>query len=203
MTLLFFSSSKEEPQARPRWRTFWRSLMDIVRIRNTWVMVGIACLGGAAVTLMNNLLLNQALRPMDDSGYNVYHIFYAILGVLLGGFLSDRLGRRSSLAIGLGLLATVASVKAVSIGILNPDASASLLFTLTVYGAIGWVSTSAFALFMDHCDRRLAATMICAFIGAFSATPSVMRTVYVRLAMDSGLPILLWGVSGRRWAERC
>lgn len=110
-------------------------------------------------------------------------------GALLGGYLSDRIGRR--LAVGAFLGASVAAVLLIVLAdLISPaDVHAARIGSLVLlYLTIGLFTASSYALFMDLSDPRLRATQFSTFMGATNLCEAIAALAVGRLIAGLGYP---------------
>lgn len=107
-------------------------------------------------------------------------------GALLGGFVSDRLGRR--LSAGLALLALGGAIALLGIGdpsTADGETSTAVRLVL-VYLTIGIFTASSYALFMDLTTPAIAATEFAAFMGVTNLCESISAKSVGRLIEEHG-----------------
>lgn len=113
-----------------------------------------------------------------------------IIGALIGGVVSDWLGRRK--AVGFFLTTLVVSILALAaFDSLNEFKTSQGMFVLLAifYFCIGLFTSSSYALFMDITDPRLGATQFSAFMGATNLCESWSAFVVGRFIGGLGYPL--------------
>ncbi|MDP3938882.1 MAG: MFS transporter, partial [Deltaproteobacteria bacterium] len=134
-----------------------------------WMGLGFAALGGAAFeaagAVAGPFLIDQGLSEQAVGTFYLAAVAAMLLGALAGGPLSDRGGRRR--IVELFVLLTAGGVFALALSVragAGPDLLQGLFVGL--YLAIGLLTASSYALFMDITDTRLRATQFSAYMGA-------------------------------------
>jgi len=143
--------------------------------RTTWIGVSIALLAGAAMeatgTVAGPLMIDRGISK-EQVGF-----FFALpavvcmaLGALLGGLLSDRYRRTTSLSV--AVVAMGLAVCGVALVATQPSGAAPLLLMASLGLAhllFGSLTACWYALFMDLTDPALGGTQFSAFMGAVNA----------------------------------
>ncbi|MDH4071033.1 MAG: MFS transporter, partial [Ignavibacteria bacterium] len=154
-----------------RWREFLIAARQTVLKKPVWSGLIVAAIGGAGFEAVGAI----AGPFMIDHGLTTAQVgfFFSfpaiggmIFGALAGGFASDRLGRRRSVALFLVLLA-LSILALAGAGYFSPGLQGDFLLVLltAVYCCIGLFTASSYAFFMDLTDPRLGATQFSAFMG--------------------------------------
>lgn len=163
------------PLAR-RAGTVGRNVLAALREPSTWAGLAFALLGGAAFKSLE-VVVGPYLVDRDYSEKQIGlftagpMILAMIAGSLTGGWLADRLERRTFVAI--ALLAFVLPIA----GLAATDAAFGsgphllVLLTLTALG-IGLFTAASYALFMDLTRPEVAATQFSAYMGATNGCES-------------------------------
>ena len=171
-------------------RHAWRVLKD----RGTRAGFVVAILAGAGFEGVGAV----AGPYLVDRGYDavVIGMFFAagtiptmLLGAFLGGRLADRYGRSITARSGVLLIAALILVLVIA-DPLTPQADAARLVILgMIYLAIGFLTVSSYALFMDLTQPRLGATQFSAFMGATNLCEAWSGFTAGRLATAFGYPV--------------
>jgi MFS transporter, PAT family, beta-lactamase induction signal transducer AmpG len=182
----------ETPGFQPAFRMFRNHLQDAIRRRTTWLGLAFAGVGAAgfeAVGAVAGPFLVDVGLSEEQTGW-----FFAIptvagmmMGALLGGYLSDKLGRKK--AVGLFLLLFVADIFLLSAfyQVSGSSAVPIIIGLLSVlYFCIGLFTSSSYALFMDLTDPRLGATQFSAYMGATNGCESWSAFTVGRLIAGFG-----------------
>jgi len=169
---------RPEQKIRERLRHFREQLRHVSRSRSTWFGLLFAGIGGAAYEAVGAV----AGPFMIDRGISSHDvgIFFAIpsvlgmlAGALAGGFLSDKLGRRQSVAIFLILFVSVICALAGLDALVGESGRNWIVALLAIlYICIGLFTAASYALFMDITDPRIGATQFSAFMGATNGCES-------------------------------
>lgn len=151
---------------------FGSALREMLRRRTTWLGLAFAAIGGAAFesvgAVAGPFLLDRGLTQAHVGWFfTIFAVACPIGGALAGGYVSDRLGRRRTVALFLVLCAAAVLVLAGLDPLLEGPALTSRYASLAaVYLCFGLFTAAQYALFMDLTDPRLGATQFSAFMGA-------------------------------------
>jgi len=155
-----------------RLRAFLATLRAAFGRPRTWVALLFASVSGSAFEAVGataKLLLVD--RGLSDREVGVFLVLTDLVGLglggVVGGFLSDRFGRRRVVVTSsVGIAAAVLALASVC----DPLAGGSIAATLALLGAVylgtGFLVASTYALFMDLTDPRLGSTQFSAYMGA-------------------------------------
>ncbi len=181
-----------------RWREFGTRLRRVLELPSTWAVLAFAATSGVAFETIGSL----AGPVLVDSGFDDQAVasFFGVNtvvglagGALLGGWISDRLGRQLTVAVAsLVLSALGVALATVMRDVLapTPDAQVAIESLLTaVYCGAGVFTAASYALFMDATDPRLGATQFSAFMGATNACESWSGRLGGWLATREGTPV--------------
>lgn len=175
--------------ADPAARGFGRTLAAAGRRPGTWVGLLFAAVSGAAFegvgAVAGPFLVD---RGLDESSIGIFlagpAVAAMVAGALVGGVVSDRIGRVRAAGWFLGGICAVTAVLAASAGAAS---STALLAGLTaLYLGIGCFTASSYALFMGLTDPALGATQFSAFMAATNGCESWASLVTGRLAQSQG-----------------
>lgn len=167
-----------ERKIEERLKHFSAQLRRVSRSRSTWLGLLFAGIGGAAFEAVGAVagpfMIDRGI-PSHDVGlfFAVPSVLGLLAGALVGGFLSDKLGRRQSVALFLILLVSV--VYALSgVDVLFGESGGNWIVILLaiLYICIGLFTAASYALFMDITDPRIGATQFSAFMGATNGCES-------------------------------
>lgn len=173
---------------RLRARAFGHLLRSVLRRRATWVGLSFAALFGAAFEAVGAMAGPFLVdRGLDDASVGLFFALPAALGLaggaLLGGELSDRLGRRP--VVGLAGLAVAAAT--VTFALLDEGWGSWCALTAVFLGA-GVLTASSYALLMDLSDPRIGSTQFSAYMGATNLCESWSARLSGTLAVTRGYP---------------
>jgi MFS transporter, PAT family, beta-lactamase induction signal transducer AmpG len=188
LALLFLvpnNAGAPEPGQMPsgveeRFRAFAETLRAAFARRATWVALAFALIGGAAFestgALTSPYLVDRGV-PVETIGwFRTFAVMIAmIVGGLLGGVLTDRLGKVKATAIFLiGIIVTVLAL-ALADHLVGggPNGARVLMGILTLmYLCYGLFIAASYALFMRVTDPRLGATQFSTFMAATNGCES-------------------------------
>ncbi len=157
---------------RQRVQDFVGRIRIVLASRTTWLVLLFAGTSGAAFesvgAVAGPFLLDQGFSQSDVGlFFSIPAVLGMMGGALVGGFLADRMHRRSAVALTLMLIAGAV----IGLAVLTATSEADdhpMLFVLMalLYVFIGMFTAATYALFMDTIDPRLGATQFSAFMGA-------------------------------------
>ncbi len=201
---------------------FARTLAGAVRRRAVWLGLAFAAISGVAfeaIGVMSGPMMQARDLSTDAVGwFNLGpRVLGMVLGALVGGWVSDRWGRRRTVGVALVSLALTVAGAGASMLLEGPPGEWTLLALLSaVYLLIGAFTASTYAMFMDLADPSAAGVEFSAFMGAtnlcemwaaaamgamlgahWGFTWSLMLLAGVSLG---ALPILRFLPSGKRWS---
>jgi PAT family beta-lactamase induction signal transducer AmpG len=185
---------KEAPGITEAFRTFRTHLKEAVHRKTTWLgllFAGIGAAGFEAVGAVAGPFLVDSGLSGEQTGwfFAIPTVLGMMIGALLGGYLSDKLGRRK--AVGIFLLLFVADIFVISaLYARSGSSSISLIVGLlgVLYLCIGLFTSASYALFMDLTDPRLGATQFSAYMGATNGCESWSAFTVGRLIAGFGYP---------------
>lgn len=159
---------------KERFNGFLRLLASAGRRRTTWLALlfaGIAGAGFEAVGAVAGPFLVDRGQSQDMVGwfFALPVVIGMVVGALVGGYISDRLGRRRTVAVFLTLLAGVVCAIAFADGVFEDSGNLLIALLSLLYFCIGLFTASSYALFMDLTDPNLGATQFSAYMGATNA----------------------------------
>jgi len=152
---------------------FSERMRGILTSKNTWFVLLFAGTSGAAFesvgAVAGPFLLDQGFSKADVGVFfSIPSVLGMMSGALAGGYLADRLPRRTAVAVTLGIMVLGVLGLAVLTGA-APDGQPSLLLLPLMgllYVSIGMFTATSYALFMDATEPSLGATQFSAFMGA-------------------------------------
>ncbi len=151
---------------------FTALLRAAFRRRTTWFGLAFALTGAAAFESAGQLagpyLLDRGVSQ-ETIGlfFGVAVVLAMVTGGLLGGLLSDHMGRAWSVAVfALGFVAAIAALGVLDLAAGGARPGAALALLTTMYLFIGLFTSSSYALFMDLTDPRLGGTQFSTFMSA-------------------------------------
>lgn len=176
------------PSGDQAWSTFRAHLGAALRQRTTWVLLAFAAVGATAFETVGAFagpFLVQ--RGETDATIGGFLALPAVVGLgggaLLGGWWSDRWGRRGVL-VGASLAVSAATVTFAW----SAQEQLGWAPLACVYAAAGVMTAASYALFMDHADARLGATQFSAAMGATNLCEAWSARLGGRLAGAYGYP---------------
>jgi MFS transporter, PAT family, beta-lactamase induction signal transducer AmpG len=176
LCLLFFI---KEPnfvyQHRNGLPEFKYNLLQIFHKRQTWYCILFALTAGAAFetagAFAGPLLIDHSVSQKSIGFFFALPVVAAMLaGGFLGGFISDKVGRKKALTYFLCIIiALVAAIAGVDLSGKLIDGAVLMGIYVLLYFFIGMFTTSSYALFMDVTDRKIGATQFSTFMAATNA----------------------------------
>jgi len=182
-----------EPPRRADAGAFFGALAAALRLRTTWIGLAFALVSAAAFEATGQLA-GPFLVDRDVASGTI-GVFFGVLvvgamltGGLVGGLLSDRLGRLPS-AVG-SLVGFVVMIVLLALADLGGGAGAATLIALLtgMYFFVGFFTAVSYALFMDLTDPRLGATQFSAYMAATNACESWSAFTGGRIVAAQGYP---------------
>jgi PAT family beta-lactamase induction signal transducer AmpG len=138
---------------------------------NTWVAIIFALTSASAFESTGALagpFLNDLNINIDSIGvfFAIPVVLAMLFGGIVGGYLSDRVERKKSVA--LFLIGFVLSIIIISIYNLNGGSGSLIYFSLftIMYFFVGLFTTSSYALFMDLTNPRIGGTQFSTYMAA-------------------------------------
>lgn len=189
-------AEREAGAGNHRWRQFGRTLVTTLLSRTTLLALLFAALAGAGFEAVGAV----AGAMLVDFGVSKEAVgaFYAVPvvvcmagGALVGGWLSDRVGRRRGV-LAAGVLMAVTIVVLAGLLARVPEATFVLRGVLAaIYLLIGVFTATTYALFMDLTNPALGGTQFSAFMGATNLCESWSALVVGVLIVSYGYPLAL------------
>jgi PAT family beta-lactamase induction signal transducer AmpG len=182
-----------EPPRRAGAGAFFGALAAAIRLRTTWIGLAFALVSAAAFEATGQLA-GPFLVDRDVASGTI-GVFFGVLvvgamltGGLVGGMLSDRVGRLPSAAG--SLVGFVVMIVLLALADLGSSAGAPMLIALLtgMYFFVGFFTAVSYALFMDLTDPRLGATQFSAYMAATNACESWSAFAGGRLVATQGYP---------------
>lgn len=177
-----------------RWGEFAERFKEALHHKTTWLGLLFAAVSAAGFEAVGAV----AGPYMIDRGISAENIgfFFAVPvvagmlgGALLGGHISDRIGRKRSVTIFLALFVSNIVFIACLDAVLGEEAQRWVIPLLsTLYFCIGMFTASSYALFMDITDPRLGATQFSAYMGATNGCESWATLAVGKLHASFGYP---------------
>ncbi|MDP2052785.1 MAG: hypothetical protein Q8L75_04045 [Acidobacteriota bacterium] len=182
-----------EPPRRADAGAFFGALAAAIRLRTTWIGLAFALVAAAAFEATGQLAGPFLVdRGVESSTIGIFFGLFVVgamlAGGLVGGTLSDRLGRLPSAAG--SLVGFVAMIVLLALVDLSGGAGAvALIAVLTaMYFFVGFFTAVSYALFMDLTDPRLGATQFSAYMAATNACESWSAFTSGRIVAAQGYP---------------
>jgi MFS transporter, PAT family, beta-lactamase induction signal transducer AmpG len=156
--------------ARAAW--FGRRLTAVVRHESTWLGLAFATLVGAGMeatgALAGPLLVDRGFSSGEVGRFFAGPAVLTMgIGVLAGGWLSDRLRRQRAVVVSVLTLAAVVVAVATSASVASAGPRWPLLLALAcAYVAFGMVTSASYTLLMDLTEPELGGTQFSAYMGA-------------------------------------
>lgn len=172
---------------------FRRALATALRQRTTWIAIAFGLTSAAAFEATGQL----AGPFLVDRGVSAstIGIFFGIVvaaamlsGGLLGGLLSDRWGRRRSVAAFLSGFVAVILILATWDTTVGPHAAVLLVLLAAMYFFVGLFTAASYALFMDLTDPRIGGTQFSTFMAATNGCEAWSTFAGGRIAGAAGYP---------------
>lgn len=175
---------------------FFGMLGSAFRYRSTWAGLCFALTSGAAFeaagAMAGPILLDTGAAQHTVGTFLAVPVVLAmVLGALVGGFSTDRLGaRRSSAFFLVGFTVVVAMIGQALIA--HADIQRVLVLLGTMYFFIGMFTAASYTLFMHLTTPALGATQFCLFMAGTNACEAWSGRIGGSLAADQGYgPALL------------
>ena len=178
------------PSLGPRRR---RYLAALVRAPRIWRLAAFALFGGigfeAAGALLGSWLVDRGLSPAEAGDFRFVTALLMIGGALVGGRLADRRGARGT-AVRQALLLVLLLLLVAVLDAVRADAVAMVVFA-AVYFGIGGFTAASYALFMQHANGPLAATLFSAFMGLTNGCEALSARLAGLLQVAYGYPVAI------------
>lgn len=150
-----------------------REVWSTIRLRNTLIGLAFAVTSGAAYQSLSVIsgpfLIDQGFEEQAVGWFFAIPVIACMIsGALLGGWLSDRLGRRR-LAF-YGQLAIVVPLLFLALGVSQKlDRLSLMAITGVVYFGTGLFTAAVYSLLMELTNPLIAATQFSSFMGGINA----------------------------------
>ncbi len=157
---------------RQRAFEFRERMRGILAGKNTWLMLLFAGMSGAAFesvgAVAGPFLLDQGFSKADVGAFfSIPSVLGMMSGALVGGFIADRIERRTAVAATLVFMVlTVLGLAAVTGAGTEGQQVLLLLLLGLLYVSIGMFTATSYTLFMDTTEPHLGATQFSTFMGA-------------------------------------
>jgi PAT family beta-lactamase induction signal transducer AmpG len=190
--------------ARERFASFTATLRAAAGRRTTWIGLLIAGISGAGFEAVGAVagpfLIDRGFSQGEVGFFFLLPAISAMItGALAGGYMSDRMDRRISVVMFLGLLSAVIVLLAFVDRTIAHDMPHVLYGVMVLlYLCIGLFTASSYALFMDLTDPKLGGTQFSAYMGATNGCESWSSFAVGRVIADAGYPagfLVLTGAS--------
>jgi len=182
-----------EPPRRADAGAFFGALAAAIRLRTTWIGLAFALVSAAAFEATGQLAGPFLVDRGVASGtigvfFGLFVVGAMLTGGLVGGALSDRLGRLPSAAG--SLVGFVAMIVLLALVDLSGGAGAGALIAVltAMYFFVGFFTAVSYALFMDLTDPRLGATQFSAYMAATNGCESWSAFASGRMVAAQGYP---------------
>lgn len=193
-------ASGDMPDRRKQWGSFLSALRNVFQLRNTWLGLLFALVGGAAFEAVGAV----AGPLLIDQGFSTEEVgwFFALpavggmlVGAIVGGYLADRFGRRR--IVGMFLILVALMVAAIGTLTKATGSHAEFLLLLSfLYFSIGLYTAASYALFMDLTNPVVGATQFSAYMGATNGCESWATYAVGAAVMGFGYPAALLMMAG-------
>ncbi|MEQ8766050.1 MAG: MFS transporter [Planctomycetota bacterium] len=185
------SRAGSEGTMREHWRRIGRGLAKMVRRSRFWAGLAFAATAGlgfeAVGAVAGPYLIDRGFEQESVGWIMALPVVISmVVGALLGGWLSDRLGRRTSVLIALLALSLAIFVLAGLDHSANGASFGAAARLVAVYLGIGLFTATSYALFMDLTSPELAATEFAAFMGMTNLCESRAALYGGQLIADVG-----------------
>lgn len=157
---------------RQRAVEFKERLLKMLASKNTWLVLLFAGISGAAFesvgAVAGPFLLDQGFNKADIGAFfSIPSVLGMLSGALVGGFIADRLERRTAVAGTLVFMVlTVLGLAAIAGAGTEGLQTLLLLLLGLLYVSIGMFTAISYTLFMDTTEPHLGATQFSTFMGA-------------------------------------
>jgi MFS family permease len=155
-----------------RWNEFSIRLKEVLMQKTTWFGLLFALLSAAGFEAVGAVagpyMIDRGISGEQVGFFFAIPVVVGMLGgALLGGYVSDRIGRRRSVALFLTLFVVNIVILSGTDVLLNSELQWRITALLsTLYFCIGMFTASSYALFMDITNPKLGATQFSAYMGA-------------------------------------
>lgn len=156
--------------------TFKSKLVKAFSIKNTWFGILFALTAAAAFEAVGGmagpfLIDNKISQETIGFFFFIPVVAAAIVGGLIGGRLSDKIGRKKSIFLfTIGFIIPILIIGAADLNFNLRNEELFLISMLTImYFFIGFFTAASYALFMDLTDPALGATQFSTFMAATNA----------------------------------
>ncbi len=177
-----------------RWNEFSLRLKEALQQKTTWFGLLFALFSAAGFEAVGAVagpyMIDRGISSEEVGFFFAVPVVVGMLGgALLGGYVSDRIGRRRSVAIFLVLFVVDIMALAASDVMLGSESGWWIVVLLaTLYFCIGMFTASSYALFMDITNPQLGATQFSAYMGATNACESWSAFAVGKLNVSYGYP---------------
>ena len=187
-----------EPQQLSAWRKFAIALSQ----SNTWLAIAFALLGGAAFKSFE-IIYGPMLKDAGSTEIQIGRfaalpwIICMVAGALIGGYVADRFDRR----VVVGSFAIFAAASIAMMALIVDQSQMHVephwwWMLCVVASAIGLLTSSSYALFMDLSLPATAATQYSGYMGATNGCESWSSFVIGNLIAKQGYSVGIWTMCG-------
>ncbi len=201
MILVILSKSEtalemnEAPTISRRWSEFFVRFKEMLKQKTTWFGLLFALLSAAGFEAVGAVagpyMIDRGISGEQVGFFFAIPVVVGMLGgALLGGYLSDRIGRGLAVAVFLVLFVLNIVVLAARDVMVSGQSEWWIVALLsTLYVSIGMFTASSYALFMDITNPQLGATQFSAYMGATNGCESWSTLAVGRLHSAFGYPL--------------
>ena len=174
MILLFFANEPEgkKSQDKENFSDFMQHFLIAFRKRSTWFGIMFALIGAAGFETLGALagpyLVDRNVsQELIGIFFSLPSVIAMLIGGIIGGNISDKIGRKKTVALSLSGFAGLIIILALSDYLISDLSVIYIVLILTaVYLFIGIFTASSYALFMDLTNPKLGATQFSTFMAA-------------------------------------
>ena len=185
--------------SKSHWEQLRQAIGMALRDRNTWWGLLFALIGGAAFKSLEvfygPFLIDRGISREAIGWFSLGPMIVGmILGSLLGGGLTDRIGSRSCVSLALVWIVGMVSGLALNdLLVKEPVTWHRFAWLAGTALGIGVFTASSYTMFMNLSQTRVAATQFSAFMGATNGCESWSSYASGKIISQSGYPAaMLW-----------
>ncbi len=186
--------------SRQRLHAFAARLKTVARARSTWLGFAVAVFGGAAFegtgAVAGPFLVDRGVSAETVGIFFGLPVVAAMMtGSLLGGFIADKLCKRTAVMLFVIFMVTVVMTLAIVDVCFDGEKNVLLPMLTLLYLGIGLFTAASYAFFMEITEPGLAATQFSAFMGATNLCEAWSAFVIGRMIAGFGYPAAFIGMS--------